>query len=146
MRFLHHDLGHQERGRVVEVTLRGNAANVLLLDTTNFSRYRRGGRYSYHGGHVTRSPYRVAIPRSGHWHLVLDLGGYPGRVNASVQVLPGPLPLARQAAPSLSSIAQNVAEFEGYDHPADAVREFDVFISHETEDKDALVRPLAVAL
>lgn len=66
MQFLHHDLGHQQRGGVVEVTLRGNAANVLLLDSTNFSRYRRGQRYSYHGGQVRSSPYRLAIPRSGH--------------------------------------------------------------------------------
>jgi hypothetical protein len=146
VQFLHHDLGHQERGRVVEVTLRGNAANVLLLDSTNFNRYRRGGRYTYHGGHVTRSPYHAVIPRSAHWHLVVDLGGHAGRVNASVQVLPGAMRPARQQTPSLSSIAQNAAEFEGYNDPTDVVREFDVFISHATEDKDALVRPLAHAL
>jgi hypothetical protein len=88
MDFLKFGLGHQPAGAVAEVTLSGNAANVLLLDATNFQNYRSGRRYSYRGGHVTRSPYRVAIPHSGHWYVVVDMGGYVGRVNASVSVLP----------------------------------------------------------
>ena len=88
MRYLHEDLGHQQSGAVVHVSLRGNAANVLLLDSTNLGRYQRGQRYSYHGGQVKRSPFRVFVPRSGHWHVVVDLGGYAGNVSASVQVLP----------------------------------------------------------
>jgi hypothetical protein len=50
--------------------------------------------------------------------------------------------------PNLSSIAHNAAAFEGHDEPgaSDRVRDFDVFISHATEDKDAVVRPLALAL
>lgn len=65
MDFLWFDLGQQPSGAVAEVTLSGNAANVLLLDSLNFQNYKNGRRYSYHGGHATRSPVRVAVPHAG---------------------------------------------------------------------------------
>jgi Domain of unknown function (DUF1883) len=71
----------------VEVTL-ANAANVRLLDSLNFNSYRQGNQYRFYGGYVTRSPYRVRVPNAGHWHLVLDLGGYAGQIRSSVRVLP----------------------------------------------------------
>ena len=86
MQFLHNDLGNLDGGEVVEVTLSA-AANVLLMDGGNFSAYRRGGRHSYHGGYVTRSPFRVRVPRGGHWHVAIDTGGYSGSVRAAVRVL-----------------------------------------------------------
>jgi hypothetical protein len=88
MKFLSYDLGQQPAGAVAEVTLSGNAANVVLLDAINFQNYKGGRRYSYHGGHATRSPVRLEVPRAGHWYVVVDTGGYAGRVNASVRVLP----------------------------------------------------------
>jgi hypothetical protein len=27
----------------------------------------------------------LTVPRDGHWYLVIDLGGHPGRVRASVE-------------------------------------------------------------
>lgn len=86
MNFLHNDLGHLAGDEVVEVTL-DKAANVKLMDSGNFSAYRNGRGHEYLGGHVTRSPYRVAVPRSGHWHLAVDLGGYAGSVRAGIRVL-----------------------------------------------------------
>lgn len=149
MQYLHTDLGHQPSGAVVEVTLRGNAANVVLLDSSNLQNYKSGRRYNGYGGHVTRSPHRIAIPRAGRWHVVVHLGGYPGRVNASVQVLPGALPPARQQMPNLGSIVSNAAALETDDPAvtdADSEREFDVFVCHAGEDKESVVRPLALAL
>lgn len=86
MQFLHNDLGHLDGDEVVEVTL-DTAANVKLMDSSNFSSYRSGRRHEYFGGYVTRSPYRVAVPRSGHWHVAIDLGGYAGSVRAGIRVL-----------------------------------------------------------
>jgi hypothetical protein len=150
MEYLHYDLGHRSSGEVVEVTLRGNAANVLLLDSSNFNNFKAGRRHTFHGGHATRSPVRLTVPRSGRWYVVVHMGGYQGRVNASVQVLPGALPALRQQAPNLASIMSSAAEYEvpAVDEsviPA-TTGEYDVFISHATEDKDEIVRPLAVAL
>lgn len=88
MDFVYYDLGHLQGGEVVEVTL-DSAANVRLLDDLNFRGYRGGRQYTFYGGYVTKSPYRTQIPNRGQWHLVIDLGGYPGRVSSSVRMLPG---------------------------------------------------------
>jgi len=87
MEFLHTDLGHLRRGQVVEARLRGTEANVLLLDPTGFLSYKNGRQYRYYGGHFTRSPCHVVVPHAGHWHLVIDMGGFGGRVEAEVSVL-----------------------------------------------------------
>jgi len=71
----------------IEVSLDGNAANVMVMDSSNFSSYRRGGRFHYYGGHYTRSPAVIRPPSSGNWHVVIDLGGGRGRVQASVRVI-----------------------------------------------------------
>jgi Domain of unknown function (DUF1883) len=86
MNFLHNDLGFLDGNQVVEVIL-SNAANVKLMDSGNFSSYRSGGRHEYFGGYATQSPIRLPVPRSGHWHVAIDLGGYAGGIRASVRVL-----------------------------------------------------------
>ena len=86
MQFIKHDLGHLPRGEIAEVTIT-NAANVRLLDSDNFLMYRSGQRHNYIGGHYKHSPVQFEIPRAGHWYVVVDLGGYPGEVGSSIQVL-----------------------------------------------------------
>jgi len=71
---------------VIEVTL-DHAANVLLMDETNYRRYQRGDDYRYYGGYAEQSPARLVPPRDGRWHLVIDLGGYPGSVRAGARVV-----------------------------------------------------------
>jgi hypothetical protein len=87
MNFTHYDLGMLEGGRIIEITLSGNSANVKLMDSNNFQSYRNGRKHTYFGCHVTRSPYKISIPNSGHWHIAIDLGGYAGNVNSSIRVL-----------------------------------------------------------
>ena len=146
--FIHSDLGQLKRGDVVEVTLSGSGANVRLLDNTNFSRYRRAQQHRYHGGLARQSPVRLGVPSSGHWHLAVDMQGLRGTTKAGVRVIPGaalsPLPPIRDQRPALAEIAENIAEVAPED--ADQAREFDVFVSHASEDKDSIVRPLAQAL
>jgi Domain of unknown function (DUF1883) len=87
MRFLHYEvqIGSDD---AIEVSLQGNAANVLVMDSSNFNSYRRGsGGFRYYGGHYTRSPAVIRPPSSGHWHVVIDLGGGGGNVRASVRVI-----------------------------------------------------------
>jgi hypothetical protein len=86
MRYSYYDLGHQARGSKVVVQLSGSAANVLLLDPTNFARYRAADAFSYRGGLFRRSPAEIEIPRDGYWYVVVDLGGYKGRVRGSIEV------------------------------------------------------------
>ncbi len=43
--YRHYDLGHRKTGEVVEVTLSGNAANVRLMDSSNFHSFRSGRQH-----------------------------------------------------------------------------------------------------
>ena len=85
MKYLDYDLD-AEAGDVVVVEL-SRAANVRLLDSVNFSRYRRGQPHRGIGGLAGVSPLRLPVPSSGHWHVVVDLGGYAGSVRASVSII-----------------------------------------------------------
>jgi hypothetical protein len=142
MKYAHYNLGQQSAVRIVEVTLSGSAANVRLLDSSNFNAFRSGRQHRYHGGHATRSPVRMTVPRNGHWYVVVDLGGYPGRVNSAVRMLPGHLAPSASALRSIEEISDNVAEMQG----SEAEHGYDVFISHASEDKEGFVRDLARAL
>jgi hypothetical protein len=86
MQYVEHDLGHQSAGAIVEVTLRGTEANVQLVDTTNRTAYKQGRQFRYYGGHYKRSPVRITVPHAGHWYVMVDLGGYGGRVSSSARV------------------------------------------------------------
>lgn len=79
--YLHYefDVGPND---IIQVTL-DKPANVRLLDDTNYQKYRTGQQYRYHGGFAEASPVNLIVPHEGHWHLVIDLGGYPGTIHAS---------------------------------------------------------------
>lgn len=51
---------------MVEIILQGNAANVQLLDSSNFNNYRNGRQYRYIGGLAKKSPIRLQTTHSGH--------------------------------------------------------------------------------
>lgn len=85
MRFLHWEFSAGPDD-VVVVTL-DKAANVQLLDDSAFHAYRDGRSYRYQGGHAQVSPVRLVPPCHGHWHVVVDLGGYVGSVRAGVRVV-----------------------------------------------------------
>ena len=142
MKFIHFDLGFQARGNVVEVTLSGSA-NVSLLDTPNFERYRTRRRHTYYGGRAIASPVNLTIPHNDHWHVTVDMRALRGSVTASYKVIPhvpqGPLPevsLAPLPPPSPEVAPREIESLVNYD----------VFISHASEDKYEVVRPLADAL
>ena len=146
MKFQKYDLGYRKAGETVKVTLSGNSANVQLMDSSNFSSYKAGRRYSYTGGHAKKSPVLLQIPRSGNWHVVIDMGGYRGTVRSSVSVVPGPHRLPDIHDSPLSSVPSLVQNDPPPTDENDYVREYDVFISHASEDKGDVVRPLAHAL
>ena len=85
MNFLHYEFTLASNDEV-EVTL-DKQANVRLLDATNYSRYRNGTQHNYYGGLAKTSPLSIPAPQAGHWHLVIDLGGFAGTVRASARVL-----------------------------------------------------------
>lgn len=88
----------------------------------------------------------MAIPRSGHWHVVIDRGGFKGRARASVSVEPAPESRILPPAKSQEDLARIRRAVEDVQTELGTEPEYDVFISHATEDKDNIVRPLAGAL
>ncbi|MDQ3780340.1 MAG: DUF1883 domain-containing protein [Chloroflexota bacterium] len=143
-----HDLKHRSRGDIVEVTLRGSGANVRLMNTTNFARYKRGTDFKCGGGLVKKSPVHLAIPSTGHWYVVVDLLGLKGRTTSSVRVLPKPMAPIRQTSSPIPSAppVQQRAPLSAVAVDRVAAKTYDVFISHASEDKDEVVRLLARAL
>lgn len=84
-----HDIGFQMTtgpSLVAEVTL-NQAAYVYLVNAQGYQNYLRGGDFSYHGGYASQSPYRVRIPTSNHWYVIVDNGDDPiTGITSSVKV------------------------------------------------------------
>jgi hypothetical protein len=148
MEHLVYDLGNVKRESIVVVRL-NNQANVQLMTGTEYANYKSGRRYRYHGGRVTRSPFRITVPSNGHWVVAIDLGGYAGRVSANVTVEPPPRGFLPSARPTQGNPASKIAVRDDPDEPEGGLlggQTWDVFISHASEDKDTVARPLRDAL
>lgn len=144
MKFTKYDLGNLRKGQIVVITLQGSAANVRLMDSSNFNSYKNGRRHRYYGGLAKQSPIRLVVPNNGHWYVTVDMQGLRGSVRTSVRVEPEPLPTIRQPT-ALSSVPTLVKDASAIT-PDESGKTYDVFISHASEDKDTVARPLATAL
>lgn len=146
MQYTHYDMGQLSGNDVVEVTLSGNAANVRLMDGSNFQSYRNGRQHRGYGGLARKSPVHLQVPHSGTWHVVVDMQGLQGTVRSSARLLPRPLPELREIPlSSVPSLVRGRQAAPGGDLNDD-VREYDVFICHASEDKEEVAGPLAHAL
>jgi hypothetical protein len=85
MNYLHYQY-NLSSGDVVVIEL-DKQANVKLMNQSNYEKYKKGVNHKYYGGLVKKSPFRIAPPNAGKWYLTIDLGGYTGSVNASVNVI-----------------------------------------------------------
>jgi hypothetical protein len=122
-----------------------------MVDSSNLSAFKRGRDFRYYGGLIQRSPHDFVVPRSGRWYIVAHTWGLRGSAKISVTPLQpvGPMPPAAPQQVDLASIASHAASYPGSeDAPpvAPAAKEYDVFVSHASEDKESIVRPLAHAL
>jgi hypothetical protein len=86
MEFLHYEI---DCGPEVQLNVAlDRAANVRVMDRVNFQLFRSGRPHWYFGGFVKQSPAKVQVPHNGRWHVVIDLGGRNGSVNAGVTLTP----------------------------------------------------------
>ncbi|MFC5288449.1 DUF1883 domain-containing protein [Actinokineospora guangxiensis] len=132
-----------EKGSTLVVTL-DKAANVRLMNSTNFNAYKNGRSHRMQGGGlVTKSPFRLTVPSTGSWYVTVDLIGLKAsRVRSSVAVEPPPLAVAR-SAPMRSP---GLVRAPHVPVPDEQGETWDVFISHAGEDKAAVAEPLAIEL
>lgn len=143
IKFVKYHWNRLDKGSTVVVTL-STAANVRLMDSTNFNAYKNGRKHRYTGGLVRKTPFRITVPRTGSWYLTIDLMGLKAtNVRHSAAVEPPPLPTAKSAPrPSLSGIRHERPPVV----PDDDGETWDVFISHASEDKEAVAEPLTAEL
>ncbi|PDT80936.1 DUF1883 domain-containing protein [Sinorhizobium sp. BJ1] len=86
LNYTHYDLNAQRAGTRIEITLSA-VANVRLMTDVNFARYRETLKHQFLGGVARKSPLRMTIPETAHWHLVIDTEGHHGRADSSVRVI-----------------------------------------------------------
>ncbi|WP_377288770.1 DUF1883 domain-containing protein [Rhizobium sp. SG2393] len=84
--FTHYDLREQRAGTIVEVTLSA-VANVRLMTDQNLKLYKQVLKHQFVGGVAKKSPLRLVVPASGHWHLIVDMQGLHGLAQSSIRVL-----------------------------------------------------------
>lgn len=84
--FTHYDLKEQRADTVVEITLSA-IANVRLMTDANFKLYKQAAKHQFLGGVAKKSPLRLAVPASGHWHLVVDMQGLNGLAQSKIRVI-----------------------------------------------------------
>lgn len=53
-----------------------NAANVFLVDSINFKKWKNGQRFKYHGGHCTKNPVNIRVSGYGRWYLIVEGSAY----------------------------------------------------------------------
>lgn len=88
-RFSHYDLKELRAGSVIEITLSA-VANVRLMGPDNFQRFTETLKHQFVGGVAKKSPVRLTIPETGHWHLVVDMEGHSGLAESSVKMIDTP--------------------------------------------------------
>ncbi|GAB2734325.1 DUF1883 domain-containing protein [Amycolatopsis magusensis] len=72
------DLGMVQRETVITVRLNA-MANVRLLTEVNYTAYQRKQYYKMHGGVATTPLFKISVPATAHWYLVLDVEGLEPR-------------------------------------------------------------------
>ncbi len=86
-RFTHYDLRELRAGTIIEISLTA-INNVRLMTGANFQRFTELLDFKYLGGVAKKSPIRITIPETMHWHLVIDAEGHSGLAESSVKMLP----------------------------------------------------------
>ncbi|HEX9830471.1 MAG TPA: DUF1883 domain-containing protein, partial [Thermodesulfobacteriota bacterium] len=100
----------------------------------------------YYGGFYNTSPVKLIIPYSGFWNVTVDLGGRRGLLGSTLNIVPKPIPKIQEA--DISSIMERALQSLTAKSMSVIIQNktHDVFISHATEDKNEVARPLAEIL
>ncbi|MFF2320038.1 DUF1883 domain-containing protein [Agrobacterium sp. NPDC058088] len=86
-RYTHYDLKELRAGTTLEISLSA-VNNVRLMTGANFQRFTELLDFKYLGGVAKKSPIRIAVPETMHWHLIIDAEGHSGLAESSVKMLP----------------------------------------------------------
>jgi hypothetical protein len=85
MNYLHYKVNAGPT-KTIKVSL-SDSANVRLLDTLNYYKYRLGKSYKSSSEHTDKIACTLTPPHKGEWHVVVDLAGQGSEVRAFVEVV-----------------------------------------------------------
>jgi hypothetical protein len=74
--------------KVIKVSL-SDSANVRLLDTLNYYKYRLGKSFQSTNEQSENKACTFTPPHKGEWHVIVDLSGQGSEVRAFVEVVDG---------------------------------------------------------
>ncbi len=57
-----------------------HACSVMIMDDENLKDFIAGHKFHYYGGYYKALPARISAPSSGHWNIVLHMGGSPAAI------------------------------------------------------------------
>jgi hypothetical protein len=77
---------HLDAGDIVHVAI-DTQANVIVLDESNYQNYRSGRSFKHLGGFYKTSPINIVVPSTGHWYVVIDLGGGSATIRYSINII-----------------------------------------------------------
>jgi hypothetical protein len=88
MKFLHKPFLAKAKDKI-EVSF-DKPTKVLLLESSEFSRYKKGLTYRYRGGLSKESPTSFIVPFDGTWHAVIEKGTFnnPLDVSGNAKLIP----------------------------------------------------------
>ncbi len=66
----------QSNGSLTAEVKLSYAADVFLVNESNFRKYQSGQRFEYYGGHYTKTPVRINVSGIGRWYLIVDGSDY----------------------------------------------------------------------
>jgi hypothetical protein len=84
MRYIHYQV-QAGPDQLIQVNLDAKAY-VRVLDEYEFSKYQKGKTQGTHSILVENGIFQYRPHRTGLWHVIVDLDGLEGQVNASVDV------------------------------------------------------------
>jgi hypothetical protein len=87
MNYLHYKVNAGPT-KIIKVSL-SDSANVRLLDTLNYYKYRLGKTYTSTGEHTDKIACTFTPPHKAEWHVIVDLAGQGAEVRAFVEVVDG---------------------------------------------------------
>jgi len=100
MKFLHKPLKAQA-GDVIRVEF-SRPTRVLLIQSRQFEKYKKGKTYHYRGGESEKSPVEFTVPFDGVWHAIIEKGTFKNPIDVS-----GNAELIKQKPITLNGTEQN---------------------------------------
>ena len=85
MNYLHYKV-HAGPTKVIKVSLT-DKANIRLLDTLNYYKYKIGKSYQSSSEYAGQVACVFKPPHRGEWHVVVDLTGQGEQVRAFIEIV-----------------------------------------------------------